>query len=273
MRRAVALQAVAAGSSKARGQGSAKAASTTKSSTFAATAAKVHAGPSTRLPFLQNIVRKASTMPRTTGQSPPYRPYPITAASTVSTASAGGSSSASASPLYLDERCVLVKDAYPKSTVHCLVMPLSLDLVSLASLEAQHVPLLRHMVSVADGYARYLKELDASRYSRLRFITGFHALPSLPMLHLHLLSMDLDSPCLKTKKHYNSFATFFFLTSDRVIADVEQHGKVTINADAKMLRAMESQDMKCMWCGAPLANVPQMKAHLSTCEQSHAYEL
>ncbi len=40
---------------------------------------------------------------------------------------------------------------------------------------------------------------------------GFHAKPSMDHLHLHVLSTDFLSPCLKTKKHWNSFNTEHFL--------------------------------------------------------------
>lgn len=43
------------------------------------------------------------------------------------------------------------------------------------------------------------------------FKIGYHALPSMQQLHLHVISNDFDSPCLKTKKHWNSFCTDFFL--------------------------------------------------------------
>ena len=32
-------------------------------------------------------------------------------------------------------------------------------------------------------------------------------------LHLHVISQDFDSPCLKTKKHWHSFTSEFFLDS------------------------------------------------------------
>lgn len=66
------------------------------------------------------------------------------------------------------------------------------------------------------------------------------------MLHMHLLTLDLDSPCIKTKKHYNSFATFFFLTSERVIDDLQKHGRITLNRDVDTYTKMENQDMKCL---------------------------
>ena len=36
---------------------------------------------------------------------------------------------------------------------------------------------------------------------------GFHAIPSMPQLHMHVVSQEFDSACLKTKRHYNTFTT------------------------------------------------------------------
>ena len=32
-------------------------------------------------------------------------------------------------------------------------------------------------------------------------------------VHLHVISQDFNSPCLKTKKHWNSFTTEYFIDS------------------------------------------------------------
>ncbi|KPA80374.1 hypothetical protein ABB37_04629 [Leptomonas pyrrhocoris] len=240
--------------------------------------------PRTKLPFLINVVKKAQKSANTvTYKSAPaspssslssadvalapqsFKPYPLLRPG--DTKQAAGSSL-----LYKDETCILVNDAFPKSMVHCLVMPLELRLVSLDALTKKDVPLLKHMIHVGNEYVRFLKTTSQKLYGNRRFISGFHALPSLPMLHLHVLSMDLDSVCLKNKKHYNSFATFFFLSSDRVVDDLERHGRVTINQDVARLRQMEEQDMRCLWCGAALANIPAMKAHVSTCSENKSVE-
>jgi aprataxin len=34
------------------------------------------------------------------------------------------------------------------------------------------------------------------------FRLGFHSAPSMRALHLHVISSDFDSPCLKNKKHW-----------------------------------------------------------------------
>lgn len=200
-------------------------------------------------------------MPNTSGASPSFKPYPLlpegvarqTEGSTV---------------LYKDDRCILVNDAFPKSKVHCLLMPLEMQLTSLNDLRVEHVDLLQHLNHVADAYVRFLRQSSPTVYGRRRFITGYHAIPSLPMLHMHLLSMDLKGPCLKTRKHYNSFATFFFLTSDRVVEDLGRHGRVTLNQDVAMLHRFEDQSMKCLWCGASLSNMPSMRQHLETCAEN-----
>ncbi|CAJ1030719.1 HIT domain/Scavenger mRNA decapping enzyme C-term binding/C2HE / C2H2 [Leishmania utingensis] len=246
-------------------------------------AASAGSEPRTKLPFLINVVKKAQKSANTTAAATPalssisasstepsilaaaFKPYPLLPSG--ETKQAAGSSL-----LYKDDACVLVNDAFPKSMVHCLVMPLDLRLQSLNALSKKDVPLLRHMMYVGDAYVRYLKTTAPHTYKARRFIAGFHALPSLPMLHLHVLSMDLDSPCLKHKKHYNSFATFFFLTSDRVLDDLERHGRVTLNQDVVHLRQMEEGDMRCLWCGTALANVPVMKSHIKSCPQNNALE-
>jgi hypothetical protein len=50
---------------------------------------------------------------------------------------------------------------------------------------------------------------------------GYHAIPSLEPLHLHLVSADLDSACLKHKKHWNSFAGPFFVDASALEAALE----------------------------------------------------
>lgn len=250
-------------------------------------------GPRSKMPFLVNVVKKAQRAANTVAYTSAVPPSPSASSSVSSASSArvtevalapqsfkpyprlpsGETAHASGSSLlYKDDSCVVVNDAYPKSMVHCLVLPLDLRLDSLNALTKHDVPLLRHMLHVGHEYVRFLKTTAPQLYGTHRFISGFHALPSLPMLHLHVLSMDLDSVCLKSKKHYNSFATFFFLTGERVLDDLERHGHVTINQDVARLSQMEKQDMTCLWCGAPLANVPAMKAHLKTCPENKAIE-
>lgn len=57
---------------------------------------------------------------------------------------------------------------------------------------------------------------------------GFHAVPSMAQLHLHLISGDFLGTGLKNKKHYNSFTTPFFLGIDEVISMLSQDGGIKV---------------------------------------------
>lgn len=61
------------------------------------------------------------------------------------------------------------------------------------------------------------------RFDVEKVLLGFHALPSLTPLHLHVLSPDLcNGPCTKSKQHYNSFTTEFLVGIDTVIHRLQQ---------------------------------------------------
>merc|ERR1739848_578035 len=66
-------------------------------------------------------------------------------------------------------------------------------------LTAAHIPMLEAL----DALAQRFVSARRTSLSDVRF--GFHAVPSMKVLHLHVISKDLDSPSLKNKKHWNSF--------------------------------------------------------------------
>ena len=82
-------------------------------------------------------------------------------------------------------------------------------------------------------------------------------------MHQHLMPclvlQDFDSPSLKTKRHYNSFATGFFLRLGSVRAALEAHGRCDVASEELL-----SAELRCHRCGAPQRNMPALKAHLRT---------
>ena len=58
-------------------------------------------------------------------------------------------------------------------------------------LTSEHVPLLRHMLQLAEWLAPRLR---AQHRNLPPLRCGFHAVPSMRQLHLHLISLDFDSP-------------------------------------------------------------------------------
>ena len=158
-----------------------------------------------------------------------------------------------------DEKCVVIKDSYPKSKHHYLVLPKS-DISSLRVVNATHLDLLRHILKVGKVLAEEIKGKESAKSSLFRF--GYHALPSMTRLHMHVISQDFVSPCLKNKKHWNSFTTEFFLDAEGVIKELEDNGN--INIDKEKYELLLKQALKCHVCGKSLSNMPQLKSHIAS---------
>jgi aprataxin len=82
--------------------------------------------------------------------------------------------------------------------------------------------------SIAGGF--FLTEFCrlASDGFGLKFRIGFHAIPSMRQLHMHVISQDFDSDHLKNKKHWNSFTTNFFVDADFLISKLASKGSVHV---------------------------------------------
>lgn len=120
---------------------------------------------------------------------------------------------------------VVVSDAYPKAMRHLLVIPRADELTFLHPLRAfRNNP--EAYAAVAAGVDRakdiIVEQLTAAGYVlpdaaaqalfRNTFIrAGVHAEPSLANLHVHVITQDFCLPLLKTRRHYTSFTTDFFV--------------------------------------------------------------
>ncbi|TVU47401.1 hypothetical protein EJB05_07001 [Eragrostis curvula] len=160
--------------------------------------------------------------------------------------------------LEISDEFVVLKDLYPKAKKHVLVISRMNGLDSLADVKKEHLPLLRKMHSAGVKWAQKFLEEDASLVFRL----GYHSVPSMRQLHLHIISQDFNSASLKNKKHWNSFTTSFFRDSVDVIVEIEQHGSTTTSSDDKVL-AME---LRCHRCRSAHPNIPKLKSHIANCK-------
>ncbi|KAH9079624.1 HIT-like domain-containing protein [Lactarius deliciosus] len=180
-------------------------------------------------------------------------------------------------------------DAYPKALFHFLVLPrLSTDerpsdLTDLRTLLRQHASgpgddarraageTLRVLADEAARLRGVIEEEMRARYGFAWDVwAGFHAVPSMEHLHLHVISSDLTAPALKTKRHYNSFsprAGFFVPLAevrtwcDDAAAAAPQFAKVRRLApedyEPRLKYALE-----CFRCDQPAKNMPALKKHL-----------
>lgn len=157
--------------------------------------------------------------------------------------------------VYSDHKIVMIKDVYPKAKHHYLVIPHE-DIAGIKDVKSKHIPLLEYMEQKAKDYV-------TKNVSGIEFKYGYHAKPSMHRLHLHVISTDMQSPSLKTKKHWNSFTTNFFLISKDVIRELKSEGKIKL-PDATECERLLNQDLKCHKCGIALANMPKLKDHILT---------
>ncbi|KAF2258292.1 HIT-like protein [Lojkania enalia] len=194
-----------------------------------------------------------------------------------------------------DDEFVVIKDKYPKSSVHLLLIPRDLTLSRTHPLTAlstnptllssirQRVTSLKALVaselrrqygrySAADApYQAALEALMSSddppapencaallppgRDWSREVVAGVHTHPSMNDLHIHIFSRDLHSECLKHKKHYLSFTTSFLVQIDEL--PLEDKSPRYHAGD------WPSRDMHCWRCGRNFTNkFKALKEHL-----------
>uniref|UniRef100_A0A161MT06 Aprataxin n=1 Tax=Triatoma infestans TaxID=30076 RepID=A0A161MT06_TRIIF len=110
--------------------------------------------------------------------------------------------------IHKNNTLTVIKDKYPKAEKHFLILP-NENIIGINKLSKNNIELLRDMLLKGREVARDFGEGRKFRY-------GFHAIPSLQRLHLHVISDDFNSPALKTAKHWNSFTTSFFLEAEKL---------------------------------------------------------
>lgn len=84
---------------------------------------------------------------------------------------------------------------------------------------------------------------------------GAHTHPSMNHMHIHIMSREMYSPCLKHKKHYLSFSSSFFVGVN----------EFPLEEDSERFHPGDwpSWDMKCWRCGENYKNkFAKLKAHL-----------
>jgi aprataxin len=160
---------------------------------------------------------------------------------------------------------VTIRDLYPKSSIHLLVLPRSrsktyrhpftaLDGSDPAFLSALRAECARAKELAASELRRRFGKYSAQDQAREAALSssfppssppsspsyhpeglppgrdwsasiavGVHAVPSMSNLHIHVISVDRHSDCLRHRKHYNSFSTPFFVPlEDFPLADDDE---------------------------------------------------
>lgn len=155
--------------------------------------------------------------------------------------------------IFSDEQVVMIKDKYPKAHHHYLVLPRE-KLPSLTSIKSTHMSLLKHIDKCARKYIT-----DNHPGEEFRF--GYHSIPSMAQVHLHAISQDFDSPSLKTKKHWNSFNTDYFIDSKDMMTKLESNGRLVPCPSSEGKRLLDTP-LQCHRCQHQPQNMPKLKQHI-----------
>jgi len=158
-----------------------------------------------------------------------------------------------------DKEIVVVHDKFPKARYHFLVLPRQ-HIPTFAQLSTRHLPLLRKMYDKGQS-------IIAEKQSRsgLHFRCGFHALPSMKQVHMHVISQDFDSPSMKKKVHWNSFTTEFFIDALAFIGQLNSKGRIEF--DKARYSEFVKQPLRCHRCGEEQRNMPALKRHIANCQE------
>lgn len=188
--------------------------------------------------------------------------------------------------IYYNDDFTIIKDLYPKSSIHTLVLPRSdkkllhpfdaFEDTEFLSLVRQETEKVKTMVA-SELRRKYghLSRTDAARVEAMEsdnppeelptgrdwskdVITGIHAHPSMNHLHVHVLSRDMVSDCLKHRRHYESFNTPFLVGLEHFPLPLDDPRR-----DPRRSRYLD-QDLKCWRCGKNFGNkFKKLKEHLA----------
>src|SRR5215471_5185089 len=165
-----------------------------------------------------------------------------------------------------DEDFVIIKDIYPKATVHLLVLPRN------PRRRKQHpfvafkdeTFLLKCKNEAAKWRSVAAKMLKDTLYPssscsincnwESQIMVGIHSEPSMEHLHIHVISRDLNSDFLIEKTNYTSFMTSFFVNLDDF--PLNKQDEIDRRADLRTV------SMKCWRCQNTFKIFRDLKKHL-----------
>ncbi|KAJ3350390.1 hypothetical protein GGF32_004871 [Allomyces javanicus] len=162
---------------------------------------------------------------------------------------------------------VVVFDQFPKSKVHLLVMPRARVgprgkyLASVEDLDPgneAHVQIVEHLTNVCDAVEQAMR----TKHPQLEFRVGVHSVPSMRHLHVHIISQDFISDRLKTKQHWNSFTSDFFVPWECIKATLAAGQRVKMDKTAA--EVLLKRPLACHKCAKAARTMPELKKHLET---------
>jgi len=198
--------------------------------------------------------------------------------------------------IFQNEQCTIIYDCYPKAKVHLLLLPNTNFLPKvkcIRDLKEVHATKLKTLHNLA---RQFIEEIttnpnnhdnndtvvknESDKSSSLlseqikddlkqimptssSFVMGYHAIPSLHPLHLHIITNDFVSPYMKTKKHWNSFTTKYFVSAEDIEMWLDRGDAVEDNLPSEEIIASYLKlSLTCPKCNRVLSNMPALTSHI-----------
>jgi aprataxin len=185
--------------------------------------------------------------------------------------------------VYYNDKFVVINDLFPKASVHLLLLPRDPKKNMLNPQEAfddvefleecrEELKKVKKIVAseLRRKFGKYStsdkarldameaddppEELPPGRDWEKEIISGIHANPSMSHLHIHVLSRDMVSECVKKRNHYLSFTTDFLVPLDQFPLAKDDHRRHYTHFP---------DDMLCWRCGKNFGNkMARLKEHL-----------
>uniref|UniRef100_A0A182N5J0 HIT domain-containing protein n=1 Tax=Anopheles dirus TaxID=7168 RepID=A0A182N5J0_9DIPT len=122
-------------------------------------------------------------------------------------------------------KSIAIMDVYPKARHHFLVLPRK-EIDTLHELTIHDIDLLEDMYQLGRSVIKE-KGLDEEQFNY-----GYHLNAHMKRLHLHVISRDFDSPCLKRRRHWTIFNSEIFQSHDAVLKELKTKGTIRRRSDA-----------------------------------------
>ncbi|KAF9902151.1 hypothetical protein EC991_005231 [Linnemannia zychae] len=150
---------------------------------------------------------------------------------------------------WINPTTMVIKSKYPKAFIHLLVIPYGRKFSTMSCLirEEDGVEVVRQLHQRAE----ILVARETMRHPGIKFVIGFHVLPSQRQIHLHVVSTDFCG--IKSLRSFNKYNTGYFMSPEQVISKIRErrnaHNFDFLSPGEKVaFKSMLSAEPQCLEC-------------------------
>eukprot|EP00919_Chromeraceae_sp_WS-2016_P025526 GHVR01060299.1.p1 GENE.GHVR01060299.1~~GHVR01060299.1.p1 ORF type:complete len:160 (+),score=48.53 GHVR01060299.1:184-663(+) len=127
--------------------------------------------------------------------------------------------------------------------------------------------------------SRLSRDTHTHTSTHTQFKCGVHSVPSLNLLHVHIISKDFNSVHVKSARVFLRFLSDFFIPLDKLASIIGDSTTCHRTSNAKLLsfdpkdkKQLLLGDLYCNKCGVCFERkFKSLKAHLQSCNHTHTH--